>query len=225
MMTRPYPYCLVGVDIKPIFGELQKGAPFYLSLGTDSPYRAEFEDKLQTDFNEAVFQQIYQENHVSWSVGGYLEDRSIILKRYPQMIEEKRYYHLGLDLNFPKHTPIYAPIKAEVVQSQYEEGEGNYGGLVVLKCCENGTTFYLVFGHLERAGLPEVGRILVAGEQFARVGDFDENGAWYHHIHLQVLTEKAYREGWVNKGYCTLEDIPLLDQYAPDPTVFLWVSD
>ena len=223
MTAKPYPYCLVGVEVKPVLGDLQKGSPFYLSLAVDSPFRAAFENQSQAAFNEAVFQRIQPENNAAWSVGGYLEDRSVVLSKYPQMMEEKRYYHLGIDINFPMHTPVYAPLNGEVVRSEYEPGEGNYGGLVVLKCSENGTTFYLLFGHLERASLPEIGTKIAAGEQVARLGDLHENGAWYQHLHLQVLTEKAYHEGWVNKGYCTLEDIPTLDQYAPDPTFFLFI--
>ena len=223
MLTKPYPYCLVGVEIKPIFGDLQKGAPFFLSLASDSPVRADFE-KSQMALNEAVYNRIHNENNAAWSAGGYLEDRSAILKPYPQMIQEKRYYHTGMDINFPKNTPVCAPINCEVAKSEYESGDGNYGGMVVLKCMENGTTFYLLIGHLERASLPEVGKKFAAGEQIARIGDFDENGAWYHHIHLQVLTEKGYQEGWANKGYCTMEDIPTLSEYTPNPTLFLFAK-
>ena len=223
MTAKPYPYCLVDVELKPVFGDLQKGAPFYLSLAVDSPFRLEFENKSQETFNGAVFNKIHPKYDTSWSVGGYLEDRSVILSECPQMMEEKRYYHLGVDFNFPVHTPIFAPLDGEVVRSEYEPGKGNYGGLVVLKCRENSTTFYLLFGHLERASLPEIGTKVAAGEQVARVGNLHENGSWYQHLHLQVLTEKAYNEGWVNKGYCTLEDIPTIDQYAPDPTFFLLV--
>jgi len=223
MIAKPFPYCLVGVELKPIFGDLQKEAPFYISLSVDSPFRSEFENKSQAVFNEAVFNKIHPDYNTSWSVGGFLEDRSIILSECPQMMDEKRYYHLGIDFNFPMQTPVLAPLNGEVVRSEYEPGRGNYGGLVVLKCHENGTTFYLLFGHLERASLPEVGAKLVAGEQFARVGDLPDNGGWYHHVHLQVLTEKAYDDGWVNKGYCTVEDMPTLDQYAPDPTFFLFI--
>jgi len=221
MLARPFPYCLADVKIMPLFGERQVGAPFYLSLATDSPFRSEFEKQDQITFNAALFNRIHPENNVTWSVSGYLEDRSVILSEYPQMAAEKRYYHLGIDVNFPLHTPIYTPLNALVVQSEYEAGAGNYGGLVVIKCHENGTTFYLVFGHLERVSLPEVGTQLTAGDPFARIGDFHENGGWFQHVHLQVLTEKAYNEGWVNKGYCALEDIPTINQYAPDPTLFL----
>ena len=223
MTTKPYPYCLIGIELKPIFGELQKGEPLYLSLAVDSPFRLEFENKSQPSFSDTVFNKIHPEYDVGWSVGGYLEDRSAGLSKYPQMRDEKRYYHLGVDINFPKCTPIFAPLNGEVVRSEYEPGEGNYGGLVVLRCHENGTTFYLVFGHLERATLPEIGSKIAADEQVARIGDFHDNGGWYQHLHLQVLTEKAYDEGWVNKGYCALEDIPTLDQYAPDATFLLFV--
>jgi len=222
MEAMPYPYCLIGTKIKPIFGDLQKGAPLYVSLASDSPYRAEFENKTQQMFYDALQNKIHTSHGAKWSVGGYLEDRSLGLQHYPQMALTRRYYHIGIDINFPTHTPIYAPLDAVVVRSEYEEGEGNYGGLAVLRCHENGSTFYLLFGHLERESLPTNGAKVAGGEQIARIGDFHDNGQWYPHLHLQVLTEKAYAEGWVNKGYCTLDEIPTLNQYAPDPTPLLF---
>jgi len=222
MMNRPFPYCLIGVDVKPIFTEMQNSAPYFLDISTSSPFRAEFDGRSQRDFNDALFNRIQPQSGAAWSVGAYLEDRSVILTDYPQMIEQKRFYHLGLDINFPVGTPVHTPLNCEVVRSEYEEGAGNYGGLVVLRCQENGTTFYILIGHLERASLPEIGKRFNAGEQIARIGDFEDNGEWYHHVHVQVLTEKAYAEGWVSKGYCTLEDIPTISEYVPNPLVFLF---
>ncbi|MCL2201348.1 MAG: peptidoglycan DD-metalloendopeptidase family protein [Oscillospiraceae bacterium] len=218
---RPFPYCLAGVEIKPIFTEMKNSLPMYLSLAADSPFRPEFEDKPQTEFSDAVYNRIHGAHGVTWSVGGYLENRCVGLDKYPQMREQKRYYHLGIDLNFAKGTAVHAPLNGEIAVSGYEEGAGNYGGHVVIKCKENGTVFYLLFGHLRKSLLPVMGAPISAGQKFAEVGDFDENGAWYQHIHLQVLTEKAFAEGWVNKGYCSLEDIPSISQYAPDPALFL----
>ncbi|MCL2177100.1 MAG: peptidoglycan DD-metalloendopeptidase family protein [Firmicutes bacterium] len=219
---KPFPYCLVGVKIHRVLGDVQKGAPLYVSLAECSPYKKYFESSTQQEFNDALFNKIHKENNASWSVGGYLEDRRTILRDYEQMITMNRCYHLGLDINAPVGTAVYAPLDAEVIVSEYEAGDGNYGGLVLLKCTENGTTFYLLFGHLERASLPKVGAKLKAGQQFAKLGDFHENGNWYHHLHLQVITEKGYNEGWLDRGYCTLEDIPTLSDYAPNPTIFLF---
>ena len=216
-----FPYCLTGVKIHPIFSEMTNSVPLYLSLASDSPFKGEFEAKSQVDFNDAVYNRIHKAKNASWSVGGYLEDRSNGLDKYPQMREQKRYYHLGVDINFEKGTKVLAPLDGVIVRSDYEPGVGNYGGFFVLKCVENETTFYLLFGHLERLSLPAVGSEVKAGMALAKIGDFHENGGWYQHLHLQVLTEKAYEEGWVSKGYCALEEIPGLNKYAPDPTVFL----
>jgi len=218
-----FPYCLVGVKIHPIVPEMSNSVPLYLSLAGDSPFRDEFETKSQVDFSDAVYNKIHKNKNVSWSVGAYLEDRSAGLDKYPQMREQKRYYHLGVDINFEKGTDIFAPLDGVIVRSEYEPGIGNYGGLVVLKCTENETSFYLLFGHLERHSLPTVGSEIKVGTALAKIGDFCENGGWYQHLHLQVLTEQAYAEGWVNKGYCALDEIPTISKYAPDPTVFLIV--
>jgi hypothetical protein len=197
-----------------------KKLPAFLPLGEDSEFLPLIDALSQQEFQKHVDSFLAREN-TNWALSGYLENRATLLKDCSQMVSEGRFYHLGVDITAPLGTPLFAPLNCEVVRAEYESGEGNYGGFVVLKCCENNTIFYILFGHLNPNTLPPVGTRLSAGERFAELGDYHENGNWFYHTHLQVLTEKGYRQGWVNKGYCAGSDLTTLDQFCPNPISLL----
>lgn len=210
----PYPFCLLGVKIESILGKEFTSLPAYIPLDN----KREF--STQQEFQKEV-EQILSEQGKIWAVSGYLENRASLLKDCPQMVNKQRFFHLGLDITAPLGTQLHAPLNCEVVGSEYEQGNGNYGGLVVLKCQENETVFYLLFGHLNTDKLPEINTKFNAGEVFAELGDFSQNGNWFYHTHLQVLTEKAFAQGWINKGYCAAADIPEIDNFCPNPYYLL----
>jgi murein DD-endopeptidase MepM/ murein hydrolase activator NlpD len=154
----------------------------------------------------------------TWGLSSYLEDRQTILSQYPQMRQEQRYYHLGLDIIVGLGTPLHAPLDAVVKESSYEAGEGNYGGNVLLAHeSPYFETFYSIYGHLNKERLPSPGDRFKAGEVFAHIGDFHENGNWFYHTHLQVITQKGYDTGWVSKGYCSEKDLAIMDSLCPSP--------
>ena len=192
-------------------------APLYVPLCEESEYYSQFAYAPQHKIQEFLERIMFQ-NGVRWSISGYLENRATILKDYPQMVIEGRFYHLGIDINAPCGTGLFAPCDCEVAVSKYEEGQGNYGGLTVLKCkLPLAGMVYLLFGHLNPEKLPSVGSMLTKGIEFAQIGDMDQNGNWFYHTHLQVLTQKAFDEGWVSKGYCRESEIILLNEYCPNP--------
>ena len=144
---------------------------------------------------------------------GYLEYRRDLLKDCPQMAQEGRYYHLGIDVAAPSGTSLYAPSDAEIVVSEYEAGAWNYGGVVVLRMGNQ----YVLFGHLNPETLLSVGTMLLKGQKFAELGDESCNGGWFEHLHLQVLTQRGMDEGWMHKGYCSAADLPEMPLLCPDP--------
>lgn len=157
-----------------------------------------------------------------WAVGAYLENREKILSCYPQMASEQRYFHLGVDICAPAGTPVYAPFDGVVFDSGYEEGEGNYGGYVILRHELQGCEpFYLLFGHMSLASLPDKGKALRAGDEVAKFGDLHENGGWNHHTHIQVITETGRDAGFFFRGYCSLSDLPVIDSLCPSPVPLL----
>ena len=78
-------------------------------------------------------------------------------------------------------------------------------------------TFYSFYGHLCKDHLPAKGKTFSAGEAFSEIGDFHENGNWFHHTHIQVITVKGLKKGYASKGYCTLQDMAEMNALCPSP--------
>ena len=199
---------------------VKEGEPFVLDLSNTSPLLQSIDTRDPAALQDVLQQHMHP--RYRWGMGGYLERRDVLLQHYPQMVEKKRFYHLGLDIVLPVGTPVHAPFDADVAEAGYEPGDGNYGGYVLLSHrldqCE---PFFSFFGHLSVNNLPDTGAHLGPGDDFARIGDFHENGNWYHHTHLQVITEKGLSEGFLHKGYCTDADLPRIQERCPDPLPLL----
>jgi murein DD-endopeptidase MepM/ murein hydrolase activator NlpD len=220
-MSTIYPFNLLTKTLSPLFIESNGEAPIFIDLSKDNLEVESSRYKDQREFNNYMFGKL-SESGKKFAVSGYLENRMTSLKKYPQMLKEGRFYHLGVDITAALGTDLHAPLDGEVVVSEYEEGEGNYGGMIVLKHVENGVTFYSLYGHLNRKILLPIGSKVKKGEKFAKIGDFDENGNWFHHTHLQVFTEEGFNSNyWVHRGYCSEKDIATIDKFCPNPAFLL----
>ena len=158
----------------PIVGSSFSETPLYISLGMDSEYFELFDNVPQPDFQKSL-EDLVSSKGTNWSVSGYLENRSAILREFPEILAEKRVFHLGVDLNLPCGAALHTPHDCEVVLSEYEDGPGHYGGMVVLKVTDK-EPFYMLFGHLNPDTLPALGTKIKKGEPFARIGDMTQNG-------------------------------------------------
>lgn len=212
-----YPFLLYSKKVKhrPVFPGL-KGDPFIADLSNNSPLLKGMDVRNQKEFQQVLDDKMGSEYR--WGVSPYLEQRDILLGDCPQMVADKRFIHLGLDVIVGLGTPLHAPLDATVAESGYERGEGNYGGYVLLKHeSPSYETFYSFYGHLCKDRLPEAGKTFPAGTAFARIGDFHENGNWFHHTHIQVITVKGLEMGYVSKGYCTEKDLVEMNDLCPSP--------
>lgn len=213
-----YPYIIYSkrVEIRPLFEGLA-GDPLIVDMSDRGSIFAGMAARDQWGCQRRIERLMADGDH-TWGVSSYLENRKKILSDCPQMVKEQRFYHLGLDIIVPLGTPLHAPLAARVEASGYEVGEGNYGGYVLLRHESPWLeTFYSLYGHLRREHLPAVGTSYHAGEIFARIGDFHENGNWFYHTHLQIITEQGLAQGYLSKGYCTAADLAVMDQLCPDP--------
>ena len=212
-----YPFLLYSKIVKhlPIFTRL-KGDPFIADLSNNSPLLQGIDARDQEKFQRVLEEKMGSEYH--WGVSPYLERRDTLLADCPQMVADKRFIHLGLDVIVDLGTPLQAPLDATVAESGYESGEGNYGGYVLLKH-ENPSyeTFYSFYGHLGKTRLPAAGKTFSAGAAFAQIGDFHENGNWFYHTHIQVVTQKGLERGYVSKGYCSEKDLAGINNLCPSP--------
>ena len=212
-----YPFMLFNESTEhhPIFAGL-RGDPFVADLSWQSQLLGNSSVRDQKAFQK-ILEQIMAPNY-QWGFSPYLERRDTLLADCPQMAAEKRFYHLGMDIIVPVGTPLCAPLKAVVVESGYEDGEGNYGAFVLLRHDgQNLIPFFSLYGHLSSQHLPTVGQTFGAGETFSEIGDFSENGNWFHHTHLQIITEKGLAEGYLSKGYCTESDLTEMNDLCPSP--------
>ena len=202
------------IEIHPLFDGL-KGDPFFVDLSPNSPYFDQIDVRDQPAFQRLLDKAM--QGH-SWGVSAYLENREMLLGTTPQFSGERRFFHLGLDVILPRGTPVHAPLAAIVAEAGYEAGDGNYGGYVLLR--HEGTAFapfYTLYGHLARDSLPAEGQQIEAGEAFARIGDFHENGYWFFHVHFQVITQAGLDAGFKFKGDCTAEQLTRIDHWCPSP--------
>lgn len=219
-----YPFLLYSKKVKhrPIFPGL-KGDPFVADLSTNSPLLQGIDVRDQKGFQRVLDEKMGSE--YSWGVSPYLERRDTLLGDCPQMVAEKRFIHLGLDVIVDLGTPLHAPLDATVAEGGYESGEGNYGGYVLLKHeSPYFQTFYSFYGHLCRDRLPDADQSFSAGEAFSQIGDFHENGNWFHHTHIQVITHRGLEMGYVSKGYCAEEDLVEMNDLCPSPIPILRIN-
>jgi len=211
-----YPFLLYSPRVRhcPVFDGLE-GDTYVADLSPASPLLAGLSPRDQKGF-QAVLDDAMARGHHSWGVAPYLERRDTLLADCPQMVAEERFIHLGLDVIVPLGTPLHAPLDAVVEATGYEAGEGNYGGHVLLKhAAPHFETFYSFYGHLCKGRLPETGASFAAGEAFAEIGDFHENGNWFYHTHIQVITAAGLAAGYMTKGYCAEKDLPRMNAFCP----------
>lgn len=212
-----YPYFLYDKSIRlyPIFKNLV-GPPLLVDFSPRSDLLGGIEVNDQRSLQKALENRM--EGRHSWGMAAYLERRDTLLSGYPQMVEEQRFIHLGLDIIVPLGEKLHAPLDSVVQEVGYEEGDGNYGAFVLLRHESPAyAPFYSFYGHLSRGSLPSLGEKFSAGFPFAEIGDFHENGNWFYHTHLQIITQKGYERGYMSKGYCSDTDMAEIDSLCPSP--------
>lgn len=212
-----YPFLLYSrkIEHRPVFTGLS-GDPYIADLSTGSSLLAGLDVRDQKGMQRILEEKMGNVYH--WGLSPYLERREALLGDCPQMVAERRFIHLGLDVIVPLGTPLHAPLDAVVAESGYENGEGNYGGYVLLQHDNSRfDTFYSFYGHLRRDRLPTAGQSFAAGAPFAEIGDFHENGNWFYHTHIQVITGRGLEGGYAAKGYCSEDDLPVMNELCPSP--------
>lgn len=220
-----YPFLLYSTRIGhgPVFSGLQ-GDPFIADLSTRSPLLRGIDARDQEKLQRVLEDRMRPQHQ--WGLSAYLEHRGTLLADCPQMVADRRFIHLGLDVIVAVGTPLQAPLDATVAESGYESGEGNYGGYVLLKHeSPLFDTFYSFYGHLCKTRLPAPGDRCPAGAAFAEIGDFHENGNWFHHTHIQVITARGLELGYLHKGYCSEKDLGEMNALCPSPIPLFKVTE
>ncbi len=134
--------------------------------------------------------------------GGYAEARPFYstpaFRREGENGPEYRCLHLGLDLWQSAGTEVAAPYPGEIWDWADNNLEKDYGATVILRHrYAPGRYFFTLYGHLARSSLSglEKGRKLKAGQVFAAMGPWEENGNWPPHLHFQIVLDLLDNKG------------------------------
>lgn len=204
-------------DPAPLFGDALQGEPYALDFSSNLERVANYATTDFDRFQEQVFAELKAADRL-WALGAYLEDRSALLRDFPQMIDQGRVIHAGLDIVAPTaDAPLFAPLTATVHATGVDAGMGNYGGYVVLRHDFESEHFFSFYGHLHSDFEVEAGQQLARSERFAKLGSYANSGHWFTHTHLQILTPRAVEADRILVGYVKQEDVPTLHEWFPTP--------
>jgi len=166
--------------------DLSVGSTF---LGAD-PNAADAEN-----LSQAIFRNL---KYTNASIGIGRHDEARLLYSSPLFgasenpTDERRTVHLGIDLFAAPGAPVHAPLDSVVHAVAINTAPLDYGPLVILRhATSGGLEFFTLYGHLARESFDvlQPGQRIARGQQFARIGDVDENGGWAPHLHFQVIVD------------------------------------
>ncbi len=156
--------------------------------------------------------------------GGYLEPRALYTSeaydRSGNSGKESRTVHLGIDFWVPVGTPVHALFDGEVINAVNDEGDKEYGGLIILKHREEELEFYTLYGHqsLETVARFKPGDRIGKGEEISQIGPYPENGNWAPHLHFQFMLSLL---DYVNDfpGVAYPSEVGVWKSLCPDPNL------
>ena len=210
------------INVYPLFGDLLKGEPYFFDFSSKNPKTLDYNLNNFQEFNEDIFNEL-KHSGKKWGIGKYLEERRNILRGSINIINEKRIYHLGLDIIVPYNSVVFCPLDGYVHKLGKENKKGNYGGYLVLKHKIKDQTLYSLYGHIKTPHKVQLGQKILAGQELARIGKETDSGGWFCHLHFQIITQKAINKGFSEWGYISKQLLSKAEEYFPNPNfLFKW---
>ena len=125
--------------------------------------------------------------------GGFGEDRTELWKNFGYPVPT---IHLGIDFNNLESGQAVGSLSdGTVVDVWYHDSVfDGWGGRVVIEGTDG--LFYM-YGHLwhkDGAGLPSIGDKIRRGQVIGVIGSESENGGWFQHLHLQIMTNEYIKK-------------------------------
>jgi 4-aminobutyrate aminotransferase-like enzyme/Ser/Thr protein kinase RdoA (MazF antagonist) len=200
---------------------------FDLSVGSMF-FGADPREAETPELTEKIFGEMRRAG-VAVGVGRYDEARllytSPLFGESKIPIEQRRTIHLGMDLFVQPGTNLNAPLAGTVHLLADNAAALDYGPVVILRhVTGDGDEFFTLYGHLSRETLEKlrVGQTIAQGEEFARVGEPDENGGWTPHVHFQIILDLLDR-GTDFPGVAPATERELWTSLSPDPNLLLGI--
>ncbi|MGI9531110.1 aminotransferase class III-fold pyridoxal phosphate-dependent enzyme [Lutimonas sp.] len=197
----------------------------HVDLSVSSTWLGHLEEFSDFDFFEFKINKLQQEHPDKIIAGGYLEPRLVYTtEAYMKMGNERpesRTVHLGVDFWLPAGTPVHSFLDGEVLLAVNDEGDKEYGGLIILKHKLKELTFYTLYGHLsvESALARKQGDIVKPGDYLASLGDYPENGNWPPHLHFEILLSMLdFEKDFPGVAYHS--EVDVWKSLCPDPNAF-----
>ncbi len=201
-----------------------------LDLSIGSEWIGHVEDYNNLDLFQFKIDQLQKANTDKIIAGGYLEPRPIYTSEKYDKIgnngRESRTVHLGIDFWLPAGTPVAALFDGEIVAAVNDKGNKEYGGLLILKHCENNLVFFTLYGHLSVASALQynIGDRIKKGEQIAELGNYPENGNWASHLHFQIMLSMLdYQIDFPGVTYP--DQLDIWKSLCPDPNLLFKIKN
>ncbi|MBE7659994.1 aminotransferase class III-fold pyridoxal phosphate-dependent enzyme [Tenacibaculum finnmarkense] len=216
-------------SLENLFPTVQKQLIYPLDLSVSSTWIGHEKEANNLALFQFKIDELQKENPTKIIGGGYLEPRVFYTADAYQKTgnngKESRTIHLGTDFWLPKNTPVHAILDGEVVIASNNQGDKNYGGLLVLKHQADNFEFYTLYGHNSPKSVQKhtIGDRILKGEKIAELGAVSENGNWVPHLHFQVLLS-LFDLKTDFPGVAYLKEIEVWKSVCPNPNL-LFKSD
>lgn len=130
---------------------------------------------------------LHKQKEIDHSYGGYMEDRSN-LRRYQKLSDK---YHIGIDFQVSPFTRVLLPFDGTLILKEVDQDQdGGWGSRAIY--LSNG--IYWCFAHLCHVN-GALGKSHKAGTNLGMVGNHDQNGGWFPHLHVHCM---IHYEPWTD---------------------------
>lgn len=212
------------VSLSTLFPGVVKERIHPLDLSVSGTWIGDREEAADLELFQYRLERLQREVPDKIIAGGYMEPRALYetdaYGRMGNSGRESRTIHLGIDFWLPAGTPVHALFDGEVVISVNDEGDKEYGGLIILKHQEDDLTFYTLHGHqtVESAQKYRAGDRIMKGDLVGVIGTYPENGNWVPHLHFQLMLSLLdYVDDFPGVAYPG--EMELWKSICPDPNL------
>jgi len=159
--------------------------------------------------------------------GGLMEDRSYVLDHVDYLKRAGTLLHLGVDFWPPPQSRsglrVAVARRSQVIRVDCDTPEPyGWGTTVAVDVKETGLV--LLYGHLAPDVRCSPGQILEPLTVIGKLGEYEENGGWRPHLHVQAMTWPTFQrficgsKTWKDlDGYGRVDDLARLQLEYPDP--------